>query len=61
MRAKNRACQAKIDDSRERIVLTLELPRDSVYSATFSGRGKADPTRLAVKVESAPAATKRRR
>jgi hypothetical protein len=60
MRAKSQACQAKIDDSRERIVLTLELPRNSVFSATFSGRGKADPTRLAVKVEPAPAARRRR-
>lgn len=53
MRSRQKAAKTLARGSRERIVLTLELPKNSIYIATCSGKGGGDPTRIAVKVMAA--------
>lgn len=50
MRIRQKASKAKIHPMPERLVLTLELPQNSRYYATCSGRGGGNPTRIALKV-----------
>ncbi len=39
------------DQPRDRFVVTLDVPKDIPFQATFHGKGNEDPTRVTLRVD----------
>jgi hypothetical protein len=51
MRQKMEASPARSSESRERFVVTLDVPKDIAFRATFRGKGNEDPTQVRLEVD----------